>query len=148
MEVARSAGDHLRLEGVLVQPMAPPGVEVILGVENASGFGPLVLLGLGGVRAEQLRDTSMRAAPVDLAEARCMLTELRAGPIVLPEDEQRAGPDVAALLELLVGLSRWAARNAHAVRELDLNPVIVHPQGGGVSIVDTFMVVAEGSAPV
>jgi acyl-CoA synthetase (NDP forming) len=147
MEVARSAGDDLRLEGVLVQPMAPPGVEVIIGVENASGFGPLVLLGLGGARAEQLRDTSMRAAPVDLAEARGMLTELRAGPIVLPENEQAAGPDIAALLKLLVELSSWAARNARSVCELDLNPVIVHPRGGGVSIVDAFMVLAEESAP-
>jgi acyl-CoA synthetase (NDP forming) len=142
LELATTLGGGLQVQGVLVQEMVTAGVEVIVGIENSSGFGPLVLLGMGGLRAEELRDSTMRCAPITMAEARLMLGELRGAPFLLQHRPDGMEPDVDALLQLLVDLSEWAARNAHLVRELDLNPVIVHARGRGVAIVDSLMVVA------
>jgi acetyltransferase len=159
MQLAGSLHPPVPVEGVLVQEMVRPGVEVIVGIENTSGFGPLLLLGIGGVHAEQIQDTTMRCAPVTILQAREMLNELRAGPILLPQraiplperpislpDAAATGstPDVDALVQFLVNLSTWAAREP-GLQELDLNPVIVHNRGQGVTIVDTFMVATSST---
>ncbi len=68
-QLVSSLGPSVRVEGVLVQEMVGPGVEVIVGIENTSGFGPLLLLGIGGVHAERIRDITMRCVPASLASA-------------------------------------------------------------------------------
>lgn len=116
-----------RFEGVAVQAMAPPGVELLAGITRDAQFGPLVVVGLGGVLVEVLGDTAVRLAPVDAAEARAMLGELR-GAVLLEGSRGRQPVDRRALALLLVKLSELALRYPE-LKELDLNPVAAYPQG-------------------
>ena len=131
--VARNAPDA-RILGTLVQPMAPPGLEIALGIDNASGFGPILMAGLGGTGVEAARDTVFAPAPVSAEEARALLGELRCAPLL-----DAAARDVAALADLMARLSAFAAAAAGRIAEIDLNPVLVHGPGEGVSIVDALM---------
>ncbi len=105
---ARSAKPDATIRGVLVSEMVPDGLEVIVGVLNDPLFGPVVALGMGGVLAEVLRDTTYRIAPFGLSTARAMIGELRAAPIF---HGVRGQPprDTLALAALLVTVSRLAA---------------------------------------
>jgi acetate---CoA ligase (ADP-forming) len=137
-----------RLQGVLLQPMAPPGVEVILGTIRDPGFGPLVMIGAGGVMTELFKDVAYRLAPVDADGARRMLGELRIARLL---DGFRGAPaaDIEALTALVVQLSQFAADHRDLVQEVELNPVIVHRAGAGCTVVDALLTVAkpaEGAA--
>jgi acetyltransferase len=114
---------NARIEGVAVQPMAPPGTELVIGLQRDPVFGVVVMVGLGGVLIEVLRDVAFRKAPVMTTEALAMLDELQ-GRAVL--DGVRGKPAVsrAALADLLVRISLFGAAHAARLRELDLNPVI------------------------
>src|SRR3546814_14384448 len=78
--IARAAPDE-RLDGFLLSEMAPPGVELILGTRRDPLFGPLVMVGLGGVTAELFEDVAIRLAPIDEDEAEAMLRTLKCGPL-------------------------------------------------------------------
>ncbi|HXZ02578.1 MAG TPA: acetate--CoA ligase family protein [Stellaceae bacterium] len=127
-----------RLDGVLLQPMAPPGVEMIVGTLRDPGFGPLVMVGAGGLTTELFRDVSYRLAPVDAAEALAMLEELRAAPL-LNGFRGAAPADVAALASLVAQLSEFAVAYRDLVQEVDLNPVIVHAGGQGCTVADVLL---------
>ena len=147
--VLASAKKHApaaRIDGVLVQPMAPPGREVILGVSRDSVWGPLLMVGLGGILVEALGDVALAPVPVDHAGARALLGRLKGAQIL---GTHRGSPpaDTEALVELMVRLSRFAADHADEIDEIDLNPVIVHPQGQGVSIVDALIVKRQLQQP-
>jgi len=121
------AADDFELRGLLVQPMADPGVELIVGLRRDPSFGPAVVVGLGGVLAEVLDDVAIRLAPVDAAEALSMLDSLRGRRIL---DGVRGAPaiDRQSVAELIVALSRLGASRSDIV-EIDLNPVIASPTG-------------------
>lgn len=124
-------------EGVLVQQMAPPGVEVIVGAVRDPTFGPLVMVGLGGVLVEVLRDTVLRLAPVTLEEAAGMCRQLRASRIF--EGVRGAPPaDVDALARIVWTISHLIAELPE-IREIDLNPCLVHERGHGATVVDFRM---------
>ena len=128
-----------RIDGVLVQPMAPPGREVILGINRDATWGPLLMVGLGGVLVEALGDVVLAPVPLDRAAAAAMLSRLKGGAIL---GAHRGMPpaDADALINVIVRLSHFAADHADDIAEIDLNPVIVHAQGQGVSIVDALIV--------
>ena len=130
---------HARIDGVLVQPMAPPGREVILGVNRDPNWGPLLMVGLGGVLVEALGDVALAPVPLDHAAARALLGRLKGAQVLGP---YRGSPpaDIDALIELMVRLSHFAADHADEIAEIDLNPVIVHAKGQGVSLVDALIV--------
>lgn len=130
-----------RIAGVLVQPMAAKGVDMILGLKSDERFGPMLVAGLGGILVEVLGDVAVSPVPLGQAEARAMLARLR-GARLLAGVRGAPAADVAALADLMVRLGRFAADHADLVREIDLNPVIVHPAGEGVSIVDALIVTA------
>jgi len=136
---ARAAVPGARLQGVLAAEMVADGVEMIVGVVNDPGFGPVVAVGLGGVLAEVLRDVAYRVAPFGPDQARAMLAELRARKVL---DGVRGRPacDVDALVDVLVRVSElaWAMRDRLA--ELDVNPVLVRPRGLGVVAADALVV--------
>jgi acetate---CoA ligase (ADP-forming) len=136
---AKNHAPHARIEGVLVQPMAAPGREVILGVNRDAQWGPLLMVGLGGVLVEALGDVALAPVPLDHTAARALLSRLKGAQIF---DAFRGAPpaDTDALVELIVRLSQFAARHADEIQEIDLNPVIVHAKGQGVSIVDALIV--------
>ena len=140
-EIMANAAEHApgaKLDGVLVQEMVHGGIEVILGVNNDPLFGPAVMVGLGGVFAEVMRDVSFRLAPITLSEAHEMIRELRAFPIL---DGARGRPkaDVEALAQTLLRLSALALDLKDEVAELDVNPLFVLPAGHGVRAGDALV---------
>jgi len=141
-EVLANAHRHApqaRVLGVLVQPMAPPGREVILGIKRDATFGPMLMVGLGGVAVEVLKDVALAPVPLTAADARELLGRL-AGAALLGAHRGAPPADVDALVALMVRISRFAADHAETVAEIDLNPVLVHAQGEGVSVVDALIV--------
>ena len=139
MSNARAFAPSVAIEGVRVERMAGPGVEMIVGVSRDPDFGPMIGVGLGGVLVELLDDFVLSPVPVDAAEAREMLRNLRGRRIL---DGVRGAPpaDVDALVKLLVAVSEFAAAAGGALEALDLNPVMVHPRGEGVSVADAGIV--------
>ncbi len=136
---ARAAHPAAAIEGVLVQKMAAPGVEIILGISRDPDFGPMLMVGLGGIHVEILRDVVFSPVPIGSDEALALLAELRG--VALLDGVRGAPPaDRAALAELIAALSRFAADHADQIDEIDLNPVIVHPQGQGLTIVDALII--------
>jgi succinyl-CoA synthetase beta subunit len=127
------------LQGVLVAPMAKKGVEIIVGTLLDKTFGPMVMVGLGGITTELFKDVVYRPAPVSADEAAAMLRELKAAPLL---NGFRGAPkaDVSAAGELIAQISQLAAQLQNDVAEIELNPVLVHPLGEGVTIVDALVV--------
>jgi acyl-CoA synthetase (NDP forming) len=136
---AKAHAPAAQIDGVLVQPMAPPGREVILGVSRDPTWGPLIMVGLGGVLVEALGDVALAPVPLDHASARAMLGRLKAAQVLGTFRGQPAA-DIDALVELMVRLSHFAADHAGDIQEIDLNPVIVHAKGQGLSIADALIV--------
>jgi acetyltransferase len=127
------------IQGVLIGPMAKKGVEIIVGTMTDATFGPMIMVGLGGITTELFRDVIYRPAPVSAAEASAMLAELKAAPL-LNGFRGAAKADVAALSQLISQVSVLAARLRAEISEIELNPVLVHPEGQGVTIVDALVV--------
>jgi acyl-CoA synthetase (NDP forming) len=138
LAAARRHNPAASIRGVLVQRMAPQGIEIVLGIHRDALFGPLLMAGLGGIHVEALRDVAFAPVPVSAARARELLGRLRGRRVL---DGARGGPgaDVDALIGLMVALSEFAGDHAGEVAGIDLNPVIVHPQGRGVSVVDALI---------
>jgi len=124
---------------VLVQAMARPGREIILGIVRDANFGPMLMVGIGGIHVEVLRDVAFAPVPLGPEEALALLSELKGAALL---DSVRGAPpaDRAALVELMTKLSRFAADHADLIEEIDLNPVIVHPEGQGLTVVDALIV--------
>jgi acetyltransferase len=120
-------GDETGLEGILVQELAQPGVELIIGARQTE-FGPIVLLGAGGVLTELVQDVSIRLAPVSHVEAQDMLDETRVGRLL---GGFRGGPalDRAGVAAAVAGVSRLMAELSGSIAELDVNPLIVSEHG-------------------
>ncbi len=137
LDGARRRG--LDVRGLLVQPMADPGLELILGVRRDPLFGASLLVGLGGVLTEVLDDVAIRLAPVTPRVAMSMLDDLR-GQRLLDGVRGRPGIDRAAIAEMLVALGRLGAERPD-VLEIDLNPVIATSHG--VVAVDALVVLEE-----
>jgi len=133
----RAYGPQARIDGVLVQPMAPPGREVILGVSRDANWGPLLMVGLGGVLVEALGDVALSPVPLDHAVARTLIGRLKGAHVLGP---YRGSPpaDTEALIDLMVRLSQFASDHSDEIAEIDLNPVIVHAEG--VSLVDALII--------
>jgi acetyltransferase len=137
-----SAGRHRPnavIQGVLVSPMAKKGVEIIVGTLLDATFGPMIMVGLGGITTELFRDVVYRPAPVSAIEASAMLAELKAAPL-LNGFRGAAKADIPALSQLISQVSALAAASRDQISEIEINPVLVHPAGQGVTIVDALVV--------
>jgi acetate---CoA ligase (ADP-forming) len=136
---ARAAHPGATIDGVLVQAMARRGRDIILGVVSDPDFGPMLMVGLGGIHVEVLKDVAFAPVPLGTEETLALLDQLKGAALF---DGVRGEPaaDRAALARLMVALSRFAADHAEQVAEIDLNPVIVHPAGEGLTIVDALIV--------
>jgi acyl-CoA synthetase (NDP forming) len=139
--MARRLGESMG--GGLVQPMAAPGVEVIVGVVQDPSFGPLVAFGSGGITADLVGDRAYRLLPMTGADATELVRSLRASPLLFG---YRGSPptDVAALEDLLLRVARLADEHRQ-IAELDLNPVVVSP--AGVTVVDAKARIDPMAAP-
>lgn len=134
-ETLLATGATLSLEGLLVQAMVPPAVEMLAGITVDEQFGPLLALGSGGILVELLDDVVLRLPPLNEAQARRMVTATRSWPL-LQGFRGQPPADVPALVQLLTNLSRLAQAESHHLASLDLNPVMILPQGQGVQVVD------------
>lgn len=123
----------------LVQQMAATGVELVLGVKRDPSFGPVVMVGLGGVFVEHFQDVAFGLAPLGREQALAMLRALRAAPL-LAGARGRPAVDEQALADALVRLSRLAFDLEDRVREVDVNPLVALPAGQGVIAVDALIV--------
>ena len=139
LDNARKHRPNAAIQGVLVGPMARKGVEIIIGTLQDATFGPMVMVGLGGITTELFRDVIYRPAPVSAEEAAAMLAELKAAPL-LNGFRGAAKADVAALSQLIAQVSALAAVYREQLAEIEINPVLVHPQGQGVTVVDALVV--------
>ena len=123
-----------------MQPMLTAEVELVVGVKHDPTFGPVVMVGLGGVFIEVLKDVAFRAAPVTPQEADRMLSELR-GSAILDGARGRRPVDRRALSRYVSAVSVFGARAGDRLAELDLNPVFVTKDG--VVAVDWLLVMRE-----
>jgi acyl-CoA synthetase (NDP forming) len=126
-EAARTAAPEATIEGVSVQRMVEPGIEVIVGVSTDAQFGPVLMFGLGGVLVEVLKDVAFRVIPITQRDARQMVREIQGYPLLQGYRGQEPA-DVEALEELLVKLSQFVEQHPE-IQELDLNPVFAYPKG-------------------
>jgi len=116
-----------KIQGVAVQKMARPGVEVIIGMSKDAQFGPVIMFGLGGVLVEILKDVSFRIVPLAQRDAREMIREIKGYPLL--EGYRGQEPvDVANLEELILKVSNFVEQNPE-VEELDLNPIFAYSDG-------------------
>ncbi len=128
-----------RLNGVLVQEMVLGGTEVIVGLNNDPQFGPTVMFGLGGIFVEILKDVSLRVAPLDREDALSMIKEIKSYKI-LAGARGRAKLDVDAIADVLVRVSKLALDLEDDLAELDINPLLVLPEGQGVRVADALVI--------
>lgn len=112
------------IEGVSIQPMAKPGVEIIIGMSKDAQFGPVLMFGLGGILVEILKDVSFRIVPLTLRDAKEMIREIKGYPVLEGYREQEPA-NIPLLEEMLLKVSDFAEKNPE-VKELDLNPIFAY----------------------
>lgn len=115
------------VKGILIQEMVPSSTEVIVGATKDPQFGPTVMFGLGGVFVEILKDVTFRIAPLNEEEAREMITEVKAYPL-LKGYRNRPPVDIEAIVNILLNASKLVMDHQE-IKELDLNPVMVYKTG-------------------
>ncbi|HEY1795471.1 MAG TPA: acetate--CoA ligase family protein [Stellaceae bacterium] len=130
---------NANLEGVIISPMVRGGTEMILGVQNDAVFGPVVMLGLGGIFVEVLRDVTFRIAPFGVEEARHMIAELR-GAAILKGARGQPPADTDALAQAVSNLSLFAAAHKDRLKSVDVNPLLVRAKGEGVAALDALII--------
>lgn len=128
-----------RIEGILVQEMATPSTEVIVGGLRDPQFGPAVMFGLGGIFVEVFKDVSFRIAPVEAYEALDMIHDIK-GVKVLKGFRGREAADISALVQTIVQVSDIMV-SVEEIKEIDLNPVLVYPKG--VKAVDARIILCQ-----
>ncbi|WP_426954788.1 acetate--CoA ligase family protein [Muricoccus radiodurans] len=131
-----------RVEGVLVAQQIRDAVEVALGIVRDPVFGPVAMVGLGGVFIEVLRDVAFRRCPVTVADAEAMIRSLRGFPL-LNGARGRPVADVAALAASLSALSAFAVASGERLVSVDVNPVLVLPEGEGAFAADAVIEIVE-----
>jgi acetyltransferase len=131
---ARAYDPQADVTGVLVQKLAPGGVETIIGMNRYPVFGPLLMFGLGGIFVEVFRDVVFRLAPVNRNSARRMIRSIQ-GIKLLKAFRGRPETDMDALERAMVALSDMAVAHPE-ISELDINPLLAHEKGHGITVAD------------
>jgi len=127
LQTVRQKYPQARIQGVSVQKMARPGVEVIIGMSEDAQFGPVLMFGLGGILVEVLKDVSFRIVPLAKKDAAEMVREIKGYPLLEGYRGQEA-VDVSYVEELLIKVSNFVEQNPE-IKELDLNPIFAYSDG-------------------
>ena len=140
-EIMTSVAAHnagARINGVVVQEMILGGREMIVGMTRDPQFGPVIVVGLGGIFVEVIQDIAMRLAPLTMADAREMIGELKGYAIL---QGARGGPasDIDALAQILCRFSRLALDIGDQIGEIDINPLRVFEKGKGAVALDCLI---------
>jgi acetyl coenzyme A synthetase (ADP forming)-like protein len=130
------------IHGIAVQEMVVGGKEVILGMTRDPQFGPLLMFGLGGIYVEVLQDVAFRVAPIGPDEADAMIREIRSFPLLRGVRGEKAS-DLGAIGEALQRLSQLCV-DFPEILELDINPLLVKPEGQGAVAIDARLALAGG----
>ncbi|MFZ5631488.1 MAG: acetate--CoA ligase family protein [Bacillota bacterium] len=128
------------IRGVLVQKMLAGGLEVLVGISRDPVFGPVLTFGLGGIWVEVMKDVSLRVLPVSQNDIREMIGEIKAYPLLAGARGQPPA-DLPAMVNAIARVARLAA-DWPEMAELDINPLMVMPEGQGVWVVDALAAVA------
>lgn len=139
MKNVSSKRPDAQINGILMVPMLKSGVEMIIGVNNDAQFGPMVMVGMGGVFVELFKDVALYPAPINKSEAMEMLKSLKSFKLL---NGYRGGVkcDIEALCNTIVSIAEFASANKDTLKELDINPLFVYPKGEGVGIADALIV--------
>lgn len=138
MDNARRLAPTARVTGIIVQKMADPGEELILGMSRYPGFGPMLMFGLGGIFVEVFKDVIFRLAPIGRNEARQMVRGIK-GYTILEGYRGKPPVDTELLERLLVSLSDLSL-NHPEIKELDINPLVAFERGKGAVVADCRMI--------
>ncbi len=143
LEAVKVRFPEVDIQGVLGQKMAREGLEVIVGFSRDPQFGHVFIFGMGGILVEVLRDVSMRLAPLGPADAEEMLDEIRSAAL-LRGFRGSPNADRGAIVDVLLRLSQLAADLGDEIEAVDINPLIVYPQGEGTVAVDALVIRRKG----
>jgi len=124
MSVIKQKYPNAAIQGLAIQRMAPPGLEVIVGMSKDVQFGPVLMFGLGGILVEVLKDVSFRIVPLTRRDAAEMIREIKGYPLLEGYRGQEPA-DISALEELIVKVSQFVDQNPE-MKELDLNPIFAY----------------------
>ncbi|MDP2916484.1 MAG: acetate--CoA ligase family protein [Dehalococcoidia bacterium] len=141
LKAIREKYPNARIDGVSVQKMAPPGVEVIIGMYKDAQFGPVLMFGLGGVWVEVLKDVSFRIVPLTREDAAEMIREIK-GYALLKGFRGQEPVDISNLEEMMLKISSFVEQNPR-IKEMDLNPVFAYARGAVA--VDARVVVEDNA---
>jgi len=142
LSIGRSNSPDAKIEGILIQEMIDPGLEVIVGVKNDPIFGTAVALGLGGIHVEILKDVSIRVLPLSEEDAWNMIEELK-GSALFKGVRGSLPRDTKALVDILLKVSRMASELEGKFVEIDINPLMVRATGEGAVAVDALIITAN-----
>lgn len=137
---ARAKQPAATIEGVTVQKMARPGIEVIVGMSKDPQFGPVLMFGLGGILVEVLKDVSFRIVPLAPRDAHEMVTEIKAYPVLQGFRGQEAA-NIPLLEQLLLSVSSFVEQSPE-IKEMDINPIFAY-QDSAVAV-DARIVLENG----
>ncbi len=142
MAAAAEKAPEAVIEGIAVQKMAPPGLELVVGVSKDPQFGPVLMFGLGGTLVEVIKDVAFRIVPLTRQDAKAMIREIRAYRLL---EGYRGQPpvDTEYIEELLLKVSAMVGENPE-IKEMDINPLIAYPDGA--IAVDARIVLEDGAA--
>jgi acetyltransferase len=143
-EILESILEHkpnARISGMTIEEMAPPGKEIILGMNRDAQFGPILMFGLGGIYVEALEDVSFRLAPIREYSAMMMINKTKTHKIL---EGFRGGPvyDIESIANCLKRLSQLVV-DFEEIQELDINPLLVYEKGKGSKIVDARIIIRD-----
>ncbi len=144
-KILANAAQHApnaKINGILMQKMLKAGTEMIIGLNSDPQFGPMLLVGMGGVFVEVFKDAALYPVPLNHDEALHMLQALKSFKLL---NGYRGNPpaDIEALTDMMVKISDFAYRKKDTLKELDMNPLFVYPKGEGVAIADALAVMYE-----
>ena len=121
----------VNLKGILLEKMIPNGIELIVGIQNDPQFGPVIMVGLGGVLAEIFKDVAFRMLPITTSDAKSMLSELK-GSKILKGFRGSKPIDLNMLAKALVKIGKIGIDNADYINSIDFNPIVVYPKSYNV----------------
>ena len=115
------------VKGILLEKMVPKGIELIVGIQNDPQFGPVIMVGLGGIMTEVMKDVAFRMLPITTSDAKSMLNELKG--VALLKGFRGSDPiDLNMAAKMLVDIGKLGVENADYINSIDFNPVVVYPK--------------------
>jgi acetyltransferase len=132
---------HAVIEGVEISEMVRPGTEMIVGGRIDPSFGPTIMVGLGGIYVEVMKDVSFRALPLDRKEILTMIKEIRSYPLLMGVRGERTR-DINALVDTIIRLGA-IIRKCRSISDIEINPLVVYEQGLGARAVDVRIMLSK-----